>query len=139
MNAQEYADLLNGRQYGEEISKAEEDAAKNDGIVIAFGYSDDLIEFRGAICDEVGLAENVSVTSNGIRKTWDEVDKEDKEEMRRFFNDEKLPCVTLKVSWPPFEITCDAKDAASFSIHEGDDLFCKGVVFKNPKAKGGNQ
>ena len=137
MNAQGYADLLNERQYRDVIMKVEEDAAEKDGIVIVFGYSDDLIEFRGAVYDEVGLREMVFVNANGVRKTWEEVDKDDEEGMRRFFDEEKLPCVTLKASWPPFRITCDAKDAASFMIYEGQELFCKGVAFKKPKARKG--
>jgi hypothetical protein len=36
-----------------EINKAEERQAKDAGLVVVFGYSDDGVELRGAIHDEV--------------------------------------------------------------------------------------
>ena len=51
---EELAALLNGREIGEEINLGEEDIAKQAGLVVVFGASDDLVEFRGAIHDEVG-------------------------------------------------------------------------------------
>ncbi len=53
MNIQDFADKLNGREYGKEITKEEEAQAKALGFVVVFGYSDDNAEFRGAIDDEV--------------------------------------------------------------------------------------
>ena len=53
MDLKEIAKRLNGNEYGEEISMQDESFAKKYGIVIVFGYSDDNMEFRGAINDEV--------------------------------------------------------------------------------------
>lgn len=55
MTPKEFALKLNGREYGSEITKREERTAKDAGLVVVFGYSDDNIEFRGAINDEVGM------------------------------------------------------------------------------------
>jgi hypothetical protein len=52
MDIYEFANMLNGRYEGEEIEYTEECRAKNLGYVVVFGYSDDNIEFRGAINDE---------------------------------------------------------------------------------------
>lgn len=46
--------MLNGREYGDEITREEEAMAKAHGLVVVFGYSDDNMEFCGAITDEVG-------------------------------------------------------------------------------------
>lgn len=49
-----FADAMNGREYRNEGSDALFAQMKRDGIVAVFGASDDLMEFRGAIYDEVG-------------------------------------------------------------------------------------
>ncbi len=54
MNAKQLAAQLNGREYGSEITKEEEAAAKKAGLVVVYGASDDLVELRGAIEEEVG-------------------------------------------------------------------------------------
>lgn len=53
MTKEEIAGKLNGREYGSEISEAEEAECKALGFVVIFGYSDDNVELRGAIDDEV--------------------------------------------------------------------------------------
>lgn len=54
MTKEELAAKLNGREYGSEIDHREAETALSDGLVVVFGYSDDNVEFRGAIEDEVG-------------------------------------------------------------------------------------
>ena len=41
----EIADMLDGNKIGEEISEQDEQYAKEKGVVIVFGASDDLMEF----------------------------------------------------------------------------------------------
>lgn len=53
MTAQELAHYLNGRTYGNELPKSLEQEAENSGLVVIFGTSDDLLELRGAIFDEI--------------------------------------------------------------------------------------
>jgi hypothetical protein len=50
---QELAKKLHGRQYLEEITKEEENYAKENNLVVVFGASDDNMEFRGIIYDEI--------------------------------------------------------------------------------------
>lgn len=52
MTKEELAKLMDGREYREEITPTEEALASSAGLVVVFGASDDLAEFRGAICDE---------------------------------------------------------------------------------------
>jgi hypothetical protein len=55
MNAWVCAKALNNREYRAETTRAEEREAEEKGLVIVFGASDDLMEFRGAVNDEIGV------------------------------------------------------------------------------------
>ncbi len=52
---EQLAAMLNGREYREEITRSEEVIAKQNGLVVVFGASDDLVELRGAMDDEAGM------------------------------------------------------------------------------------
>lgn len=52
-NVLKWANKLNGREYGNEISRSEMLEAQTDNVIIVFGSSDDELEFRGLIYDEV--------------------------------------------------------------------------------------
>jgi len=49
---EELASKLNGMEYGSEIPIELNRQAIDNKLVIAYGYSDDLLEIEGAICDE---------------------------------------------------------------------------------------
>jgi hypothetical protein len=69
------AEKMNGREYREELSPEETESLKRNGIVVAFGYSDDNVEFEGAVCDEVGSyqeSETLFNTEGIIRNRCDE-------------------------------------------------------------------
>jgi hypothetical protein len=57
MTKEELAELLNGRQYGDEITSEEEKISHDNGLVVIFGASDDIVEFRGVINDEIDAYE----------------------------------------------------------------------------------
>ena len=61
MTALELANRLNGREYRKEITKEEEKLAKESGLVVVFGASDDLAEFRGAFDDEFGAGKHTEI------------------------------------------------------------------------------
>jgi hypothetical protein len=61
MSKDELAGKLNGREYRQEITKQECDQAKASGLVVVFGYSDDNIEFRGAIDEEAGCSHGAEI------------------------------------------------------------------------------
>ena len=55
MTLKEFAASLNNREYGyPQFTKEEIQTAKDNGFVIVYGASDDLIEFDGALYDEAG-------------------------------------------------------------------------------------
>lgn len=71
MNAKELAAALNNSVYPFRIHKDFIDAAKEAGLVIVYGASDDLMEFEGAIRDELGAYEGATayLTPLGCCKT----------------------------------------------------------------------
>lgn len=64
MTRDEWAKKLHNREYRSELSEEEEAQAKADGVLIVFGASDDLMEFRGVIYDEAGVYDGGTVLVN---------------------------------------------------------------------------
>jgi len=128
MTKEDLASILNGREYTKEITKEEAQQAKESGLVVVFGASDDLIEFRGAINDEAGGDDEdlVALTKEGLPKNeCDEVDCPYFEKLL-----ENMP--KIKVFWEkdgycwkyeaPFPV-------AEFDIFEDGEKYCRGIVF----------
>ncbi len=123
-----FAKLLDGREIYHEIAPAEEKLAKNVGIIIIFGYSDDCIECRGQVDDELGCFDGGDfwISRNGIRP----------------FENGELPLpVNDKGEWFLSAVWCDREVGASwsyktkaphatFDIMEDGELFCRGIVMK---------
>lgn len=119
MTKEELAAKLDGREYGGEITREEERAAAAAGLVVAFGASDDLAEFRGAVNDEFypGDGGRIGVYSSGIAAELGE-------NATTGVLYEWCP-VGADVSW---RVTPDVP-FARFKIVEEDDVYCEGAVF----------
>lgn len=128
MNAQEMAAALNGREYRNETTKADELAAEENGLVIVFGASDDLMEFRGAVNDEIGAWEGAIAyfTTTGL--------------LVNDCNDEDCPyfaklqegAATVDAKWDADGYSWVYETAiphATFDILEDGEKYCRGIVF----------
>ena len=99
-----------------ELNPTEEAIAKDNGLVIVFGYSDDCTEFRGAIEDEIGCYNGGRVyEENGfyIDAVWGRAD----------------------IPW-----TYDTNiPHESFPVWDDEDgsLYCQAIVFDIANVKGG--
>jgi hypothetical protein len=124
------AALLNGRQYDNEITKAEQAEAKASGLVVLFGWSDDLAEFRGAIHDEFSCIEGGVIP---VHRGGPLADHES-DCGCAFCGHEKAlaKCAKIEAIW--------GKDGyswtyftqiphATFEIMDGGDKYCRGIVF----------
>jgi hypothetical protein len=139
----DFAMLLDGREYTEEITKEEELIAKSNNFVVCFGASDDLLEFRGAIHDEFGACDgtDVHIFNN---KPIDLVELEsDKKVLNKYGIDLNLDLsIVVKAEWSPqtlnasWLITVKGVESDSFDIMEDGQIYCRGVVFALPQ-KGG--
>jgi hypothetical protein len=129
MTAQELAAKLDGRTYGSEATDDECNAAFDAGLVIVFGASDDLAEFRGKIDDEVGCYDGgtIYLTSAGLltnpcsdsRCPYFEKAKESAATIEAVFDEEGYTWI-YKTDIPH----------ATFDIMEEGEKYCRGMVFR---------
>lgn len=132
--------LLHGRKYGSEITPAEEAEAKAAGLLVVFGASDDLTEFRGAIHDEAGAyagAEHVIV--RGPEGHWELFGEPECNcrHARAAAEQAKRTGLKLKAVWNngvpwtivPWTITTTFD---RFEIMEDGKVYCRGLVVRLP-------
>jgi hypothetical protein len=132
MTAKQLAALLNGREYGDEITRAEEEAAKDAGLVVMFGASDDLVEVCGALSGEYGAWNGATlyINSEGIVDTDDRSHCDD----CKLYKRELAQSQTIKAKWcAPDAVATWTYDTdiphETFDIHESDEFYCRGIVF----------
>lgn len=130
MTSKELAALLDGNNYYNEIAKEQETVAADNGLVVVFGYSDDNVELRGAIDDEVGAYDGATfhVTRDGVLQMPESNCGECK-----YFGIAKRAAAEIKAVW---HNTGDASwtfetaiPHETFRIYENGELFCIGIVF----------
>lgn len=137
MNAKDLAALLNGREYGSEITKPEEAAAKADGLVVVFGYSDDCVELRGAIHEEIAAYEGATfrICTDGILSNWPRDNDEgwSETEAEDYFRRKLTGFKEIVAEWAPDETTSWAYHTEipheTFQVMEDGDVYCRGIVF----------
>lgn len=141
MNAKELAAVLTGREYRDEITREEEAQAKAAGLVVAFGASDDLLELRGAIHDEAGTyGGEVRIDRAGIIPAFEDVDRDDQEELRRYFKRENGG-IEIDAAWasePGYSwVISTSIPYETFEVVEDGDPYCRGIVFALADLPGG--
>lgn len=135
MTPAELAAILNGREYRCEISDSEEVLAKAAGLVVVFGASDDLMEFRGAISDELGAYDGTTarVSPTGLIPSWESVNKEDEDEAEAYFKAKLSGYREIEAEWYSgsgysWMYSTDIPHA-TFEIVEDGEPYCRGIVF----------
>ena len=133
MDAKELAAKLNGREYCREITDEEVRQAKEAGLVVVFGASDDLIEFRGAIRDEGDCYDGgtVLIDTKGVLPSWDSA-SECEESAQEYF-ERKAKARTITALWakePGYSWTYKTDiPHETFEIVEDGEPYCRGIVF----------
>lgn len=135
MTAKEFAEKLSGREYEmPQFTKEELEEARENGFVIIYGASDDLMEIDGAICDEAdvwnggivhikcvfhenklaggGVIDGSNERSDilSVEAKWDEGRDEDG----------NIIAWTYETSVPH----------ETFDIMEDGEIYCRGIVIK---------
>lgn len=129
MTMKEFAEMLSGREYGMEITKAEERQAADAGLLVLYGYSDDNVEIAGAYNDEVGAYNSATVhlTKTGVLQEPDcgqedcpyyATARDATKSVQAVWHDKGGPCWTFETDIPH----------ETFNIYEDGDLFCVGIV-----------
>lgn len=130
MTLKEFAQKLNGREYGyPQFTKEELAIAKENGFIIVFGASDDLMEIRGAINDEGDCFDGGTLKLDIADRRLVDRDTE-----------ESCDVVTIEARW------CKDHDDKmnviqwtyatdvpheKFMIYEDGAPYCQGIVFQN--------
>lgn len=126
MDIKEFANSISGKEYGyPQFTKEEIETARKNGFVIVYGYSDDLMEFEGAIQDEGGCfdggrvyfsktevcqnSEEEKNYPNWINAVWDR-DEDENGNMITWTYETEIPHET-------------------FMIYEDGEPYCRGIVF----------
>ena len=141
MNKEKLAELISGRSYRNEMNKEEEQIAKENGLIVIFGASDDLVEFRGAIYDELDAYEGTHfiIATPGTEIPVDE----DEETYRKAKKLEAIPIEEESLTkknrfeavWSPDELDCSwliktDLPHSIFDIMEDDELYCRGIIIE---------
>mgnify|MGYP005756307979 CR=1 FL=1 len=129
MDVKEAAAALNNSQYRNEGSRELFQRMKEAGLVAVYGASDDLMEFEGAIRDEIGAWEGSTtyVTKDGL--LVNECEDDDCPHFKRL----KAKSAVIEALW------CEEGDYSwtyrtaipheTFEVLEDDDKYCRGIVF----------
>ena len=126
MELKQFAEMLNGKEYGyPQFTQEEIQIAKDNGFVIVYGASDDLMEFEGTIYDERGCFDGgkVYVCETGcveygnsetkcIEAVWCSKDTTDE--------NGNVIIWTYKTDIPH----------ETFMIYEDSKSYCRGIVFE---------
>lgn len=139
MEVKDLAALLNGREYGDEITTDEQEQAKAAGLVIVYGYSDDCVELDGAINNELGAYGGVTfkVNANGLVPRWEDVEHGDEEACERYFRIKSAPANAIKADYVKgVWIIRAGIPHSTFEVMEDGELFCRGIVFRLADAGG---
>ena len=91
------------------------------------------MEFEGAVRDELGAPCNAKFCRSGPLQSWVEIDHEDIDEARKYFEREReatwsieaLWCAEPNISWT-FQTDIPHE---TFNIMEDGEVFCRGIVF----------
>ncbi len=125
MDIKEFSKSISGKEYGyPQFTKEEIKTAKENGFVIVYGASDDLMEFEGAIYGEVGCYDggDVYFDKNEVCQ-----DSEKESDYPNFItalwcedeNNGKPICWSYRTDIPH----------ETFMIYEDGEPYCKGIVF----------
>lgn len=140
MKKEELAQLLDGRQYREEMTEEEHLQARKNGLLVCFGYSYDFLEFRGIIYNRVELSggRGIFLYKNKDQK-FAFLEESGYNKLSNFFYQKGYPIslkvLPIKAKWYPEELDCTwliTTDIphATFDIYDDDKLYCRGIVLE---------
>ena len=127
MTKEQFAKLLDGREYHAEITKEECIIVRDSGLVVVFGYSDDNTEFRGAIDEEVGSWDGTTIylDAKGI---FEECDCDCIHYKRAKYDSKTIRAIWCPPSGGSWAYATDIPHE-TFKIYEDGELYCEGIVF----------
>jgi hypothetical protein len=126
MDLKEFAATLDGREYPFELTRDEKDFAKDANWVVVYNDSDDNMEFRGAITDEVGCyGGGVAYITKDAELLVNECDDEDCPYFRKLIGG-SIKIDAVDGTWWELRTVIPHE---TFNIMEDGDLYGIGIVF----------
>ena len=132
MTKEQLAEKMNGGEYRTVPTDEHVALAKQHGLLIVHGASDDLCEFDGAFTDEVGCYEGgtISIDKDGVIPSWDGLDKDALHRVRAWIAryDKKGDIIAV---WDEDGYSWSYKTDlphATFDILEDGKPYCRGLV-----------
>lgn len=135
MNKEALAQRLDGVSYPPDSNIHQEliQAAKDHGLVIVYGLSDDLMELNGAISDEFGCFDGGTafVDAKGLVDR-DQVDDDDDQAIAEYV-ERKKSARAIEALWAaePGTSWTYRTDIphVTFNVMEDGEIYCRGIVF----------
>lgn len=135
LSAPQLAGKLHNSEYPFRLKKEDLIAAKENGLVVVYGASDDLMEFEGVFCDEVGVngGGKATIDAKGVLADWELFmeNSPTRAEAKEFFEREKRSAV-IEAVWDSEGYSFVYKTTiphVAFDVVEGDEKYCRGIVF----------
>jgi hypothetical protein len=131
MTPNDFAAILGGT-YPFDLTRDQNAEAQAHGLVVVFGASDDLMEFRGSIVDEFGCygGDIAYVDPKGMLPERDQI--EDDDTLRDYFARQPR-AVGIEALWASegdYSWTYRTEiPHATFEITEDGEPYCRGLVF----------
>lgn len=128
MSIEEFAKLLDKSECGFSLTLHQVHIAKENGFVVVYGASDDLMELDGAIYDEFGCYGGgiAYLNSKGFLSVKDEC------EDCPYIKSELAKYKTITAVWGADGYSWTYKTGiphAEFDVLEDGEPYCKGIVF----------
>lgn len=134
MTKEQLAAHLQGWEYPIDLTSQERNDAKDSGLVVIYGASDDLVEIDGAIQDEGGSCGTFEfrLDENGLVP---EPDEDERETLEKFGVMDAVAAKgkKFKAIWDRNGISWQYETDiphATFEIMEDGEVYCRGIVFK---------
>ncbi len=136
MTKEALAEQLHCREIGNEITRDEAKRAKECGLLVVYGASDDLCEMAGAFRDEVGAPGSITISRNG--HVVPALEDDDIEVLERHgvlaqAKVKRLMGVNIEALWcaekngPAWTYKTE-EPHATFDIMEDGEVYCRGIV-----------
>lgn len=125
MNIKEFAKSISRKEYGHpQFTKEEVETARENGFIIVYGASDDLMEFEGCYVEEIGCYKGgtVWIDSDGI--SIEPIGAGDKT-IKAVWCGGKTNDYGNEITWT-YETEIPHE---TFMIYEDGEPYCRGIVF----------
>lgn len=135
MEKHELAKQLDGTEYPVRISLELAEQARENGLVIVYGDSHDLMEFEGAIRDEAGCFDGgtVLVDPKGLLPDFENLEVTQGPGVFEEYFNRKRASRSIEALWdkePDFRWTYKTEiPHATFEVWEDGGGYCRGIVF----------